>query len=437
MTPVVSFPSVAKIAALFGDVVKHVADKANFANSVRHVCQVGGQVPIGRHVPAAPRLVRLESHEEGRAALTMKSGNDPSLSRRLISLERAAARRPSSQQGTPTSDTSKPSDNANMFVQKAAVLAKDYLRTAERDTTPGWVRAAESWQWPSAASPLRVGQTLRRVPVADSSPSSMTSPSATWKHRTGIVLKCRDLFSGLGHRIDNNHSERASRQGDAPSFGKDVERHTAKALRRLQDELGSTAQIFDGSRRGEEARRLGEDVGRALAETGRHDALRVASQGIRAVRSASAELVVESIAPRSADHIELQPLQETRTRNDAIESPPSSGTSSVHGDTKTLSQDSSSDSAVGTSGSDSEGEDVVVTMKRPVSNAQYVRELRVIQKQLFDMARRYPGTERGIAARNLHSANQKIFEAVDAKAAYNGAIRLMPGIRSMPTVRAG
>jgi|GEM_PF-5076922 len=437
MPPVVSLPNVAEIAATFGDVVKHVANKANFASSVRHVYQVGGQAPIGGHVSGAPRLMRLDSHEEGRAALTMKSGDDPSLSRRLNSLERAAVRRTSSQQGTPISNTSEPSDSANMFVQKTSALAKYYPRTAERDTTLGRMRAAESRQWPSAASSFRAGEILHRVSAAHSSPFSMASPSMPPKYPTGIVLTLRNFFSGLGQRTDSSHSEWTSRQGDAPSFGKDVERHTAKALRRLQGELGSTALIFDGSRRGEEARRLGDDVARALVETGRHDALRVASQGIRAVRSASAELVVESIEPRCADHNELQPLQETRARNNVIEPVSSNGTSLIHGDTKTSSQDSSGDSAVGTSGSDSDGEDVVVTTKRPVSNAQYVRELRVIQKQLFDMARKYPGTERGIAARNLHAANQKIFEAVDAKAAYNGAAPLIAGIRSMSTVRAG
>jgi len=175
MIPTISFPGVAKLAFLIGDAVKHVANKVNFANAFRHVAQVGGQAP------SAPRLERLHSREEGRTALTLRSGVDPSLEQRRNSLdsrERAVAERRSSRQGTP-----------------------------------------------------------------------------------------------------------------APSQGKDVQRHTARALRDLQDELASTAQLFDGSQRGDAARRIGAAVERVRKECGPDEALRIASQGIQAVRSAPAKLV--------------------------------------------------------------------------------------------------------------------------------------------------
>ena len=50
------------------------------------------------------------------------------------------------------------------------------------------------------------------------------------------------------------------------------------------------------------------------------------------------------------------------------------------------------------------------------------------------MAQKFPDTERGITAWKLHSTNQQMVEVVGAGATYDGAVRLMPGIRSMSTV---
>ncbi|HMH68463.1 MAG TPA: hypothetical protein VK519_11120 [Pinirhizobacter sp.] len=223
MTQVICLPGVAKLASLIGDAVKYVASKVHFAKAFQHVDQVSG------HAPGKPLLVRLHSHEEGRTALTMELGVDPSLEQRRNSLdgrERAVAERRSSQPGVPASGTSIPPEHADMVVQKATVLAKDYLRARGMGASPGWVQA--------------------------------------------------------------------SQQVAAPSQGNDVQRHTAKALRDLQDELATTAQLFDGSVRGNAARRIGADVARVRRECGPDEALRIASQGIHAVRSAPAKLVVEN-----------------------------------------------------------------------------------------------------------------------------------------------
>ena len=231
MTPVVSFPGIAKLASVIGNAVRHVASKVNFASAFRHVNQVDGQAP------GAPRLVRLHSREEGRPISTLASGIDPSLEQRrgsLDSRERAIAERRYSQQGVHASGTSIPPEHANMVVQKATVLAKDYLRARGMDTSPGTVRAPQ--------------------------------PDA------------------------------------APSQGKDVQRHTTKALRDLQDELANTAQLFDGSVRGDAARRIGTVVALVRKECGPDEALRIASKGIHAVRSASAKLVVENPHAPSRTH---------------------------------------------------------------------------------------------------------------------------------------
>lgn len=103
----------------------------------------------------------------------------------------------------------------------------------------------------------------------------------------------------------------------------------------------------------------------------------------------------------------------------------------------TVRKDSSSDSAMGTSDSDSEA-DILASepiAEPPIRTALPARELRFIQRELFEMARKYPNTECGTAAWNLHSANLQMVNAVGARTTYNGAVRLMPGIRSMSTVR--
>ena len=145
-----------------------------------------------------------------------------------------ACRRLSTRQSTSAPDKSMPSERADMVVQKATVLAKDYLRAKERDASSGWVQASQH--------------------VA------------------------------------------------APSQGKDVQRHTAKALRNLQDELANTAQLFDGSARGDVARRIGAAVERVRKECGPDEALRIASQGIDAVRLASTKLATDKYYASSRTH---------------------------------------------------------------------------------------------------------------------------------------
>lgn len=115
----------------------------------------------------------------------------------------------------------------------------------------------------------------------------------------------------------------------------------------------------------------------------------------------------------------------------------SSDSSSVHDDTGASSQASSSDSALDSSGSESEVDTEVGELGEmsPATNAQRGRELRIIQRELLSMARAYPNTERGIAAGKLRAQNEKLFKAVGADITYRGAVRLMPGIRSMSTVR--
>jgi len=135
----------------------------------------------------------------------------------------------------------------------------------------------------------------------------------------------------------------------------------------------------------------------------------------------------------SDDAIDLLDLAMGHYRNGNVQSAHAAAMRALDGVTEILSPVDSDYASVDTS--DSEGDDVVGTMKRPVTDAQRVRELRIIQKELFDTARKYPGSERGIAARNLHSANQRMFEAVGARTTYDGAVRLMPGIRSMSTAR--
>lgn len=364
MTPVASLPGIVKLASLVGGAVKHVASKVNFANALRQVGQVGG------HAPGAPRLVRLDSHEEGRLALTLKSGVDPSLEQRRNSLdsrERVVSHRRSSQQGARASGPPSPPDHAEMVVQKATVLAKDYLRARGMDASPGWVQKSQ-----------RVA---------------------------------------------------------APSQGKDVERHTVKVLRGLQDELANTAVLFDGTARGDAARRIGAAVARVRKECGPEEALRIASQGIEAVRSASARFDVKNIEP-PRDHLipANSPLHGTRDSDRHQASPRSSSLPSVGSD----SVFDDHDTAVGTASSDSKADDPLIARgsHKSLTDVDYIRKLRTIQKELFRIASKYPGTERGSTARDLHSATQRVFEVVDAKTAYSGASSLLPVIRTMSTSQA-
>ncbi|WP_250634132.1 hypothetical protein [Pinirhizobacter soli] len=235
-----------------------MASKVNFANAFRQVGQVGGQAP------GAPRLKRLSSLDGGRLVSTMKSSVDPSLEQRRNSLdsrERAVAERRASRQGTPASGNSIPHAHAEMVVQKATVLAKDYFRARGIDTSPKWRRTPQSYLLPSDWSSPRArlaGQTLTR------------------------------------DRLGNGHEMQAPQQVAAPSQGKDVQRHTAKALRDLQDELANTAQLFDGTVRGDVARLIGPVVALVRKECGPDEALRIASLGIQDVRSAPAKLLVQS-----------------------------------------------------------------------------------------------------------------------------------------------
>lgn len=100
----------------------------------------------------------------------------------------------------------------------------------------------------------------------------------------------------------------------------------------------------------------------------------------------------------------------------------SSDSSSVHDDTGVSSQASSSDSALNSSDSEAEVD-------------SELDELGIIQRELLYMAQTYPDTERGIAAGKLWAQNEKLSKAVNDDIAYRGAVRLMPGIRSMSTVR--
>jgi len=86
---------------------------------------------------------------------------------------------------------------------------------------------------------------------------------------------------------------------------------------------------------------------------------------------------------------------------------------------------------------DSEADDVAseTTVRLPATDAQCARELRIVQKELLEMARKYPDTERGTVARSLHLANLQRFKAVGARATYDGAVRVMPEIRSMSTAQ--
>ncbi|WP_250626652.1 hypothetical protein [Pinirhizobacter soli] len=341
MTPVISFPGIAKFASLIGDAVKHVASKVNFASAFRQVGQVGGQAP------GALRLMRLDSHEEGRAAFTMKSGVDPSLEQRRNSLdsrERVVTERRSSRQGY-VSSNSIPHDHAEMVVQKATVLAKDYLASREtagtnslptsvaglcaaelqkswlhdhfsqhRDVSPevlpaepvsaNLVMGSHPGKWATFVKALRrifvsspdTPIEKLRLPgngalrVGSGSNWCAASARSTSLSSSGSVSVLDDVENAAALEL----APQAWQPGVASSQGKDVQRHTVKALRDLQNELASTGQLFDGSPRGEAARRVGAAVARVRKECGPDKALRIASQGIQAVRSAPAKLLEPS-----------------------------------------------------------------------------------------------------------------------------------------------
>lgn len=402
-----SLQNFAKLATSLGDVAKRVANKANFTNAFRHVDQVGG------HAPGAPRLVRLHSHEEGRADSTFESGVDPRFRQRQDSLaERAVARRPSSL----------------------------------HDAAPHWVTVG-SRQISSLPRARLAGQTSPSASVVVSSRSSMaeTSPSASPKHSTGFIGAFRDFIINVMPQVGGGHTAQASQQGAAPSPGKDVQRHTADALRSLRGELASMVHLYGGSQRGAAARRLGNDVARALQENGREEALRIASQGIGAVRLASAKFIVKKIElPR--DH-QFPANSASHGRRDSDRSQvsscssslPSVGSDSVFDDPYTAAASGDGMTAVRAASTSVAGplsevrEDPARGSRKSLTNVDYVRQLGTTQKELFRIASKYPGTERGMTARDLHSATQRIFEVMDAKTAFSGANKLLPLIRTMST----
>lgn len=441
MTPVSSIQTVAKLATFLGDALKNVTSKANLANAFRRVDQVGGQAP------GMPRLVRLHSHEEGRATLTFESGVDARFRQRQDSLaERAVARRPSSPQDGHASGNSMPPDHTNMVVQKATVLAEDYLRARATDAEPNWVTVGSRQvsSWPRARL---IGQTSPRVSAVDFSLSSMaeTSPSASQKHSTGLIRAFRGFIIGVKPQVSGGHTAQASQQGAAPSPGKDVQRHIADALRSLRGELASMVHLYGGSQRGAAARRLGNDVARALQENGREEALRIASQGIEAVRLASAKFIVKKIElPR--DH-QFPANSASHGRRDSDRSQvsscssslPSVGSDIVFDDPYTAAPSGDGMTAVRGAPTSVAGplsevrENPARGTRKSLTNVDYVRQLGTTQKELFRIASKYPGTERGMTARDLHSATQRIFEVMDAKTAFSGANKLLPLIRTMST----
>jgi hypothetical protein len=350
MTPVSSLQNVVKIAAIFGDVVKHVASKANFPGVFRHAEQVGGDAP------GTPRLVRLHSHEEGRAASTFKAGIDPSLAHRKASLsERAADRWRSSPKGVHATGSTTPPGHRDMVVQKATVLAKDYLRATGKGAS----------------------------------------------------------------------SSSASRQDIAPSCGKEARRHTREALRNLQSELTTTMYLFEGSLKGHAAFCLRAQVARELDKHGPDQALHIASKGILDVRLASSKLIPKAIVLPPAHFFSESSGSQGQVSNDWTQSSsrstslPSVGSDDVFEDHEVAAA-SKPDDALST--------------RRPgksLTHVDHLSKLRKVQNELFRIASKYPGTERGTTARDLHSATQRTFEVVDAKTAWSGANELLPAIRSM------
>jgi hypothetical protein len=375
MIPAASLQRFGTFATFLGQVVKRVATQSNIPDAFRDVRHADGQAP------GTPRLVRLRSHEEGRAASTFKAGIDPSLAHRHASLsERAADRWRRSPKDVHASDNPTPPGHRDMVVQKATVLAKDYLR-ATRSGGP---------------------------------------------------------------------SSSVSRQAIAPSCGKEARRHIREALRNLQSELTNTMYLFEGSQKGHAARCLREQVVHELHKHGPDQALRAASNGIADVRLASARLIPKAIVLPPAHFFPESPVSRERVDDDWIQtssrssSLPSVGSDSVFEEheitaasavtmSKGASASISSHFAPGTASLHSKPDDALSTrgLEEPINHVDYVRKLRKIQNELFRIASKYPGTERGTTARDLHSATQRTFEVVDAKTAWSGANNLLPAIRSM------
>jgi len=427
MTPAYSLQCFAKLTTSLIDAVKQAASKTSFTNALRCVDQVGGRVR------GAPRLVRLHSQEEGRSTYTLESGVDPEFRQRQNSLaERAIARRSLSLQDRPALDKSMPPDHTDMVVQKATVLAKDYLRARATDAEPNWVTVG-SRRVSSLPQARLAGKTSLSASATDSSPSSKAeiSPPLSQKISTGFSGAFRNFIINVKSRIGDGHTSQASQHGAVPSPGKDVQRHTAEVLRSRRGELASMVHLFGGSQRGDAARNLSNEVARVLLENGPDEALKIASQRIDAVRSASTKFVFKNIEPRShfvpgntdSNERSNSDLSRVSSRSSSL---PSVGSDNVFDglDITVMSKVASGD-ALDTMGS-----------PRSLTNVDYIRELGVIQKELFHIARKHPGTERGVTARSLHSATQRIFEVVDAKTACSGANKLLPVIRTMSTFQS-
>jgi hypothetical protein len=425
MTPAYSLQCFAKLTTSLIDVVKQAASKTSFTNALRCVDQVGGRVP------GAPRLVRLHSHEEGRSTYTLESGVDPEFRQRQNSLaERAIARRSTSLQDRHALDKSMPPDHKDMVVQKATVLAKDYLRARATDAEPNWVTVG-SRRVSSLPRARLAGQTSLSASAADSPPSSKAkiSPPLSQKISTGFSGAFRNFIINVKSRIGDGYTSQASPQFAVTSPGKDVQAHTAEVLRSLRGELAGMVHLFGGSQRGDAARNLSNEVARVLLENGPDEALKIASQRIDAVRLASTKFIFKNIEPPRSHFVPDNENSNGRSKSDLSRvssrssSLPSVGSDNVFGDL---------DIAV-MSGLGSGDAPNTMESRRSLTNAYYIRELHTIQKELFQIARKHPGTERGVTARSLHSATQRVFEVVDAKTACNGANNLLPLIRTMST----
>lgn len=288
----------------------------------------------------------------------------------------------------------------------------------------------------------------KAVPELDKWATGSSTPPG---HRDMVVQKATVLAKDYLRATGKGAlSSSASRQDIAPSCGKEARRHIREALRNLQSELTTTMYLFEGSQKGHAAFCLREQDARELDKHGPDQALRIASKGILDVRLASAKLIPKAIVLPPAHFLPESPVSDGRLDDGWIQtssrstSLPSVGSDSVFEDheiatastmtiAKSASESISSHFAPGTASSHSKPDDAPSTRvsEKSLTNVDYVRKLRKIQNELFRIASKYPGAERGITARDLHSATQRTFEVVDAKTAWSGANDLLPAIRSM------
>jgi len=254
MTPAIFLPGIAKLASVISDAVKHAASKVNFANTIRHVEHVAGQAP------GAPRLVRVHSHEEGRAALNLKSGFDPSLEQRRSN-----------------------QDSPQHFITGRRSPRQDVLALATWPGTPPSYLLPCDWSMPRAK--LTLGRLADSYAIARKTSSSdlrdlpAASLAAQELPRTTSIESASTFGSSVAHALRRVFSPSKLTPGEK--------------LWKLKVELRDLDILYSPCDRGDRAMRLLDQVVRKQDSDGDLAAYVYAKQHIAAVRKAGLSIATQ------------------------------------------------------------------------------------------------------------------------------------------------